>query len=122
VSLSGHFSGGRSGTFAYETIMRPANESFDRMIAILLATLLAAGVLGVLVARRQVKPFLKLTEGAKTIATGKYDTRVVATTHDEIGVLANTFNQMAEAMEKEPPNAPRPKRRSPAPTTRWSNG
>jgi PAS domain S-box-containing protein len=85
---------------SYETIMRPANESFDRMIAILLATLLAAGVLGVLVARRQVKPLLKLTEGAKTIAAGKYDTRVAATTHDEIGDLANTFNQMAEAMQK----------------------
>jgi PAS domain S-box-containing protein len=85
---------------SYGTIMRPANDSFDRMIAILLATLLAAGVLGVLVARRQVKPLLKLTEGAKTIAAGKYDTRVAATTHDEIGDLANTFNQMAEAMQK----------------------
>ena len=31
---------------------------------------------------------------------GTTSTRVVATTHDEIGVLANTFNQMAEAMEK----------------------
>ncbi len=85
---------------SYETIMKPANESFNRMMGILLTTLLAAGVLGVLVARRQVKPLLKLTEGAKTIAAGNYDTRVVATTHDEIGVLANTFNQMAEAMEK----------------------
>jgi two-component system, sensor histidine kinase and response regulator len=85
---------------SYETIMRPADESFNRMMGILLATLLAAGVLGVLVARRQVKPLLKLTEGAKTIAAGNYDTRVVVTTHDEIGVLANTFNQMAEAIKK----------------------
>jgi nitrogen fixation/metabolism regulation signal transduction histidine kinase len=85
---------------SYETIMKPADESFNRMMAILLPTLLAAGVLGVLVSRRQVKPLLKLTEGAKTIAAGNYDTRMVVTTHDEIGVLANTFNQMAEAMEK----------------------
>ena len=85
---------------SYQTIMKPADESFNRMMGILLATLLAAGVLGVLVSRRQVKPLLKLTEGAKTIAAGNYETRVVATTHDEIGVLANTFNQMAEAMEK----------------------
>jgi len=80
--------------------MKTANESFNRMIGMLVATLVAAGVLGVLVARRQVKPLLKLTEGAKTIAAGNYDTRVVVTSHDEIGVLANTFNQMAEAMEK----------------------
>ncbi len=84
---------------SYQTIMKPADESFNRMMGILLATLLAAGVLGVLVSRRQVKPLLKLTEGAKTIAAGNYDTRVVATTHDEIGVLANTFNQMADALE-----------------------
>jgi signal transduction histidine kinase/DNA-binding response OmpR family regulator/HAMP domain-containing protein len=85
---------------SYETIMKPADESFNRMMGILVATLLAAGVLGALVARRQVKPLLKLTEGAKTIAAGNYGARVVATTHDEIGVLANTFNHMAEAMEK----------------------
>jgi two-component system sensor histidine kinase/response regulator len=85
---------------SYETIMKPADESFDRMMGILLATLLAAAVLGVLVSRRQVKPLLNLTAGAKKIAAGNYDTRVAATAHDEIGVLANTFNQMAEAMEK----------------------
>ena len=84
---------------SYQTIMKPADESFNRMMGILLATLLAVGVLGVLVSRRQVEPLLKLTKGAKTIAAGSYDTRVVATTHDEIGVLANTFNQMADALQ-----------------------
>ena len=84
---------------SYETIMKPADESFNRMMFILLATLLGAGILGVLVSRRQVRPLLKLIHGAKTIAAGSYDTRVVATTHDEIGVLANTFNQMADALE-----------------------
>jgi PAS domain S-box-containing protein len=85
---------------SYQTIMKPADESFNRMMGILIATLLAAGVLGVSVARRQVKPLLNLTAGATRIAAGNYDTRVVVTTHDEIGVLAKTFNQMAEAMEK----------------------
>jgi PAS domain-containing protein len=84
---------------SYGTIMKPADESFNRMMFILLATLLGAGVLGVLVSRRQVRPLLKLIHGAKTIAAGSYDTRVVATTHDEIGALANTFNQMADALE-----------------------
>ena len=63
-------------------------------------TLVGATLFGLWVARRLAKPILKLTEGAKTIAAGNYDTRVIATTRDEIGVLANTFNQMAEAMEK----------------------
>ena len=85
---------------SYRTIMQPEDESFSRMMGILLATLLAAGVLGVLVSRRQVRPLLKLTEGAKTIAAGNYDARVIATTHDEIGILAKTFNQMADALEE----------------------
>ncbi len=85
---------------SYRTVMKPADQAFNRMMGILLATLLAAGVLGVLVSRRQVKPLLNLTAGAKRIAAGNYDTRVVATTHDEFGVLANTFNQMAGAMQQ----------------------
>ena len=84
---------------SYATIMKSADESFSRMMVVLLATLLGAGALGVVVSRRQVKPLLKLTESAKTIAAGNYDTRVVVTTHDEIGALANTFNQMADALE-----------------------
>jgi methyl-accepting chemotaxis protein len=106
---------------SYETIMKPANESFDRMMGILVATLLAAVVLGAWVSRRQVKPLLKLIEGAKTIAGGNYNTRVVATTRDEIGVLANTFNQMAEAMEKRASERAQGRKRSPAPTTSWSS-
>jgi signal transduction histidine kinase len=43
---------------------------------------------------------LNLTAGATRIAAGNYDTRVVVTTHDGIGALAITFNEMAEAMEK----------------------
>jgi PAS domain S-box-containing protein len=85
---------------SYQTIMKPADQSFNRMMGLLLATLLAAGVLGVWVSRRQVRPILKLTEGATKIAAGNYQTRVAVTTGDEIGILANTFNQMAQAMAK----------------------
>jgi PAS domain S-box-containing protein len=84
---------------SYATIMKSADESFSRMMVVLLATLVGAGALGVVVARRQVKPLLRLIESAKTIAAGNYETRVVATTHDEIGALANSFNQMADALE-----------------------
>ena len=42
---------------SYETIMKPADESFNRMMGVLLATLVGAAVLGVVVARRQVKPY-----------------------------------------------------------------
>ena len=89
-----------SSLASYDTIMKPATETFNEMLGLLVVTLVGAALFGLWVARRLAKPILKLTEGAKTIAAGNYDTRVVATTRDEIGVLANTFNQMAEAMEK----------------------
>src|SRR3984957_5327771 len=89
-----------SSLASYDTIMKPATETFNEMLGLLGVTLVGAALFGLWMARRLAKPILKLTEGAKTIAAGNYDTRVVATTRDEIGVLANTFNQMAEAMEK----------------------
>ena len=85
---------------SYDAIMKPVSASFNRMLAVLLATLAGTAVLGLWVARHLIKPVLKLTEGAKTIAAGQFDARVAATTHDEIGVLANTFNLMAKALEE----------------------
>ena len=89
-----------SSLASYDTIMKPATETFNEMLGLLVVTLVGATLFGLWVARRLAKPILKLTEGAKTIAAGHFDARVVVTSRDEIGVLANTFNQMAEAMEK----------------------
>jgi signal transduction histidine kinase/CheY-like chemotaxis protein/HPt (histidine-containing phosphotransfer) domain-containing protein/HAMP domain-containing protein len=84
---------------SYEAIMKPATETFDRMLGILFATLAGAAGCGLWLARRLAKPVLTLTKGAKTIAAGHLDTRVPVTTHDEFGTLALAFNQMADAME-----------------------
>ena len=47
------------------------------------------------------KPVLTLTKGAKTIAEGRFDTRVPVTTHDEFGTSGcKAFNQMADALEE----------------------
>ena len=43
---------------------------------------------------------MNLTESAKTIASGRFETRVAVTTHDETGTLAKAFNQMADTLEK----------------------
>ena len=85
---------------SYDSIMKPATETFNRMLSVLFATLAGAALFGLWVARLLAKPILKLTEGAKTIAAGHFDSRVVVTTHDEIGALANAFNQMADTLEQ----------------------
>jgi signal transduction histidine kinase/DNA-binding response OmpR family regulator len=85
---------------SYQEIMKPATQTFDRMLGILFATLAGAAGFGLWLARRLAKPVLSLTRGAETIAAGHFDTRVAVTTHDEFGTLAHAFNQMADALEQ----------------------
>jgi len=46
-----------------------------------------------------VRPIKKLTEGAKVIAKGDFKYRVRVKSKDEIFVLANAFNSMAQDLE-----------------------
>jgi len=84
----------------YNAILAPVTQSFHRTLAILLVTLVGAVGLGVWLARRLGRPILQLTESAKTIGSGRSDSRVAVTTRDEVGTLAETFNQMADTLEE----------------------
>ena len=85
---------------SYDAMMMPATDAFNRMLAILFATLVGAAGFGLWLARRLAKSVLTLTEGAKTIAAGHFDAPVVVTSRDEIGTLAREFNQMAAALKE----------------------
>jgi two-component system sensor histidine kinase/response regulator len=88
-------------TFAsYDAILAPVTQSFNRTLGILFATLVGAMGSGLWLARRLAGPILKLTESAKTIAAGRFYARVTVTTRDEIGALAEAFNQMADTLEE----------------------
>jgi serine phosphatase RsbU (regulator of sigma subunit) len=75
-----------------------ARESRQKLLLIALFVLgigvLAAALQGVSLAR----PIKVLTNQANRIATGDLGTRVPDTRRDELGVLAHTFNFMADAM------------------------
>jgi two-component system, sensor histidine kinase and response regulator len=86
---------------SYNAILAPVTQSFHRTLGILLATLVGAVGLGLWMARRLAHPILKLTESAKTIASGRFDARVAVTTGDEIGALADAFNHMAGTVQTE---------------------
>lgn len=51
--------------------------------------------------QRVLKPLAKLKEASISMAAGKYDTRVDVESQDEVGELAQTFNQMAESIQLE---------------------
>lgn len=46
------------------------------------------------------RPIKKLRDGAEKLGEGEFKTRVDVKTHDEVGVLAKTFNKMAVDLEK----------------------
>ena len=62
----------------------------------LLAFLLGAN----LISRRLTRPILSLVEGVGAVARGDYAARVASTERDELGTLAQGFNQMAGEIQE----------------------
>lgn len=52
-----------------------------------------------LIVKKVLRPLRNLNDGAKQIARGEYDERIVVEREDEIGELSRNFNQMAEAVQ-----------------------
>lgn len=77
----------------------PAEQIFLRRVNFALAVgaiggTAAAVVLGMVLARSLTKPLRELTAGARAVAAGELDTQVPVRSSDELGELAEAFNQM----------------------------
>lgn len=89
----------------YHISPEPAHEMFVSSIhRYLIWASLAAAVLAVLLSfvmtRRALSPLTRMTTITREIAAGNFDTRIPATTKDEVGQLAEAFNRMAESLDK----------------------
>ncbi len=62
--------------------------------------ILAAVIVSVFTVRRIVTPLQAMIAGSQRIAGGDYHQRVPMASQDELGDLAQSFNQMAEALEQ----------------------
>ncbi len=62
--------------------------------------LVFAGAVIALLARRLTKPLVRLTQASRSIASGAYDERTSLETNDEIGVLSESFDAMAQAVQE----------------------
>ncbi|WP_117001065.1 HAMP domain-containing sensor histidine kinase [Desertimonas flava] len=96
------FADTRGGYFQFFTL----DDANDTLANVALSLFLAAtittglGVLvGVLAARRAVRPVADASEAAKAIAGGRLDTRLTPTEDPDLGVLAQSFNDMAAALQ-----------------------
>lgn len=71
-------------------------------LSLLLAATITTGLgvlVGVLAARRAVRPVTDAAEAAKAIAGGRLDTRLAPTDDPDLGVLATSFNDMVAALQ-----------------------
>src|SRR5581483_266492 len=60
--------------------------------------LLLATVIGWGLARVTTRPLVALSEAAERVAGGDLDTRIDVTSHDEVGQLATSFNDMTDRL------------------------
>ncbi len=81
-----------------------AARSLRNTLMILFGTIVAALTVGVLSTRKvagtMTTPLNSLQQAAGTIASGNYDQAVTVKTNDEIGLLANNFEQMRTTIQK----------------------
>ena len=66
--------------------------------ALVLAAVVSSLIAGLIVAERLVRPLSQLRDGASRIAAGDLATQLIVTSKDEIGQVANGFNQMARSL------------------------
>jgi signal transduction histidine kinase len=59
-----------------------------------------AGLVGSGLARQTLRPVSRASEAARSLAEGLLDTRLPVETHDEFGVWATSFNEMADALQE----------------------
>ncbi len=70
------------------------------LLAAIVAVVVAAG-LAALVASRLVRPLREIAAAARRIAESRYESRIERRGPEEIVSLADSFNQMAEALEEQ---------------------
>ncbi len=83
---------------SYNSIDARMQEARRHFILIAIAALFGCLIMVSLIARRITQPIASLTDGARSLARGELETRIVAESRDELGTLAQAFNDMAESL------------------------
>ncbi len=74
-----------------------ANSRATALLSI--GALIGSTIIGILIARWITKPLLSLSHAAQELAAGNLDKTVSIQRKDEVGTLANSFNQMAKQLK-----------------------
>ncbi len=101
--------GKQVGTFLVASTMGILNESQNIYIARVNRTLIWVGAIAVLMvlivalwqSRSIVQPLQEMADAARQLAKGNYQQRVQVERNDELGDMANAFNQMASDLSQQ---------------------
>jgi len=77
-----------------------SHEQLEALYPIGLGALLMALIVGIPLGRHMLKPVSRLAEGAHALARGEYSSRVEVTGRDELSELAQDFNLLADALDR----------------------
>jgi nitrogen fixation/metabolism regulation signal transduction histidine kinase len=82
-------------------LRQPLKASFIlTLTVVLLLSLLAAWYGAIFTAQRLVQPIQDLVQGTRAVAQGNLDTRLPLTSHDEMGFLVHSFNDMTKRLRR----------------------
>jgi len=82
-------------------LREPLKTSFALTLTlVVLLSVLAAVYAAFFFARRLVAPILSVVAGTRAVAAGDFDTHLSVTSHDEIGFLIDSFNQMIQRLSQ----------------------
>jgi signal transduction histidine kinase len=82
------------------SVLAPANRFLRDMALAALVLVLVGGVAALLIGRQITGPLKEMTLAAEGISAGDYSRRVRTVRYDELGVLAQSFNTMAEQVDE----------------------
>lgn len=77
-----------------------ARELLSRLVVIALVLFSGATLVSLLMAYRLTRPLVRLTQAVRVIGTGDFDVHVEAESKDELGILADSFNQMTHELQE----------------------
>jgi two-component system sensor histidine kinase/response regulator len=79
---------------------RPVIKALTRSILFVLVCFILATMLGIYLSKKITKPIIDLRNATRKISKGDLDTQIESASHDEIGELATSFNQMVENLNR----------------------
>ncbi|QDO95481.1 HAMP domain-containing histidine kinase [Formosa sediminum] len=85
----------------YDTLIAKHEASYIRKLSVrtMLYALFAALVIALIAVYFLTRNFNKITDAFKSFKHGNHDARVVGVTHGEMGMLASTYNDMADTIQ-----------------------